>query len=123
MSNRRRALHLLAAVRIINGAIGLVAPQLLIKRFDADRPTSPAAIYAFRLFGIRTILLGVDLLVGSEADVRRAVRQGVVIHVSDLATVVALGLQKKIPPRTAVMTALISGTNVTSALTAMRSEP
>jgi hypothetical protein len=43
----------LAAVRLVNGGVGLLAPQLFIRRFDPDRPPSPAAVYAFRLFGRR----------------------------------------------------------------------
>jgi hypothetical protein len=112
----------LAGVRIVNGTLGLVAPALLIRRLDPDHEPSPAAVYAFRLFGIRTLLLGIDLLVRPEAEVRHALRQGVVIHGSDVATVVLLGLRHKIPLRTAVLTALISGTNVALALTGMEPE-
>lgn len=122
MLSRRSARHGLAGVRIVNGTLGLVAPALLIRRLDPDHEPSPAAVYAFRLFGIRTLLLGIDLLVRPEAEVRHALRQGVVIHGSDVATVVLLGLRHKIPHRTAVLTALISGTNVALALTGMEPE-
>ena len=119
MLSRRTARHGLAGVRIVNGTLGLVAPPLLIKRMDPDGEPSPAAVYAFRLFGIRTILLGLDLLVRPEDDVQRELRQGVVIHASDVVTVVLLGLRHKIPHRTAVLTTLISGTNLALAVTGM----
>ena len=67
----RPARYALAAVRLVNGGVGLVAPQLFIGRFDPDRPASPAAIYAFRLFGVRTILIGLDLLRPGRASARR----------------------------------------------------
>jgi hypothetical protein len=114
--DRRYARYGLAAVRILNGALGLFAPAILIKRFDPAAEPSPAAVYGFRLFGVRTIILGLDLLVRPEAEVQRALREGVVIHASDLLTVVALGLTHKIPPRTAIATTAISGTNVALAV-------
>lgn len=116
MVDRRLARYGLAGVRIVNGSLGLFAPTVLIKRLDPDTEPSPAAIYAFRLFGIRTILLGLDLLIRPEAEVQRALRQGVLIHASDLLTVVLLGLTKKLPPTTAAVTGLISGGNVAMAV-------
>jgi hypothetical protein len=107
----------LAGVRIVNGVLGLVAPGFLIRRFEPEGEPSPAAVYAFRLFGIRTILLGLDLVTGREDEVQRVTRQGVLIHLSDLATVVALGVGGKIPRRAAVLTSLISGTNALLAVT------
>lgn len=60
---RAVSVYALAGIRLFNGAAGLLAPELLIRRLDPDRePPSAAAVYAFRLFGIRTILLGLDLL-------------------------------------------------------------
>jgi hypothetical protein len=101
------------------GTLGLLAPATLIKRMEPDGGPSPAAVYAFRLFGIRTILLGLDLLIRPDDEVQRELRQGVVIHASDVVTVVALGVQHKIPHRTAVLTTLISGTNVALAILGM----
>jgi hypothetical protein len=121
--SRRHARYGLAGIRIVNGALGLVAPQVLIKRLDPDSEPSPAAIYAFRLFGIRTIWLGVDLLIRPNAEVQRALRQGVVIHTSDVVTAVLLGVEHKVPKRTAIVTALISTTNVALALAALERRP
>jgi hypothetical protein len=114
--SRRHARYGLATVRIVNGTLGLFAPKVLIKRLDPTHEPSPAAIYAFRLFGIRTILLGLDLLVRPNAEVQRAMRVGVLIHASDVATAVLLGVQRKVSPRTAALTGLISATNVAMAV-------
>lgn len=119
MLSRRNARQGLAGVRLAMGTLGLVAPDLLIKRMEPVGEPSPAAVYAFRLFGIRTILLGIDLLVRADDEVQRELRQGVVIHLSDVVTVVLLGLRHKIPQRTAVLTTLISGTNIALAVTGM----
>jgi hypothetical protein len=113
----RPARRLLGLIRIVNGAVGLLAPELFIARFDPDRRPSPAAIYAFRLFGIRTVLIGVDLL-RDGPHLPRAVAAAPLIHGSDVATVVALGAQGVIPPRTARATTAISSVNLLLALVA-----
>lgn len=64
----------LAGIRIFNGTAGLLAPSMLSKRLDVEDAAGPMA-YPFRMFGIRTILIGVDLI-ARDSDVRRhAVRQ------------------------------------------------
>jgi voltage-gated potassium channel Kch len=118
---RRWARYLLALVRLVNGTVGLFAPQLLITRFDPDRDPSPAAIYAFRLFGIRTILIAADLLRPGHAQ--KAAREGVLIHASDVITAASLGLGGAVPRRTAVATTLISVVNVILALLAREPRP
>ncbi|MEV6180295.1 hypothetical protein ACIHAR_33995 [Streptomyces sp. NPDC052016] len=116
---RPASLYALAGIRIVNGATGLLAPDLLIRRLDPDRePLSPAAVYAFRLFGIRTVLLGLDLLTNRGERLREDLREGVLIHGSDTATAAMLGLRGLLPPRTAVLTTLISATNTVLAATA-----
>jgi len=114
---KRPARTLLGLIRIVNGAVGLLMPQLFISRFDPDHQLSPAAIYAFRLFGIRTVLIGIDLL-RDGPHLSRAVAAAPVIHGSDVATVVALGAQGAIPPRTARVTTAISTVNLLLALIA-----
>jgi len=113
----RSARTLLGLIRMVNGAIGLAAPRLFISRFDPDHRPSPAAIYAFRLFGVRTVLIGLDLL-RDGPHVPRAVAAAPLIHGSDVATVVALGAQGSIPPRTARVTTAISAVNLLLALVA-----
>ena len=113
------ARYALGAIRFVNGALGLVAPAVIIRRLGDDDPSAnPAAIYGLRLFGIRTVLLGADLirLRGSELD--RAVRAAPLIHASDTATVLALRQSKRLSPELARPLLLISGTNTALALTA-----
>lgn len=117
---RAVSLYALAVIRLFNGAAGLLAPDLLIRRLDPERePPSPAAIYAFRLFGIRTILLGLDLLTTRDERLREELRDGVLIHGSDTATAATLGLSGRLPPRTAALTTLISAANTVLAATSL----
>lgn len=121
-SSRPVPVYLLAGIRLLNGAAGLLAPDLLIRRFDPDRdPPSPAAVYAFRLFGIRTILLGLDLLTHSGERLRDDVREGILIHGSDTATAATLGIHGHVPPRTAVLTTVISAINTALSVSATAS--
>lgn len=118
-ARRSAAVRALGGVRLLTGGLGLVAPTVLARRLDPDRPPSPAAIYAFRLFGVRTVLLGFDLLVRRDEELQRAVRQGVVIHSSDVVTAATLGVTRQVSPRTAILTTLISATNVALAVAAL----
>ncbi len=113
----RPARYALAAVRLVNGGVGLVAPRLFISRFDPDRPASPAATYAFRLFGVRTILIGLDLL--RPARAQRAAREGVLIHASDTVTAASLAISGAVPRNTGIVTTAISAGNVVLAVLAI----
>ena len=108
----------LAGVRLVNGSLGLFAPQVLIRRLGDDPEASPTARYAFRLFGVRTIVLAAELLL-RDGPVRDHVRRtAVVIHASDTAAAAFGGLRREVPPRVAAMTVLISGLNTVLALLA-----
>ncbi|GAA3367606.1 hypothetical protein GCM10020367_66300 [Streptomyces sannanensis] len=110
-ARRPVSVYALAGVRLFNGVTGLLTPNVLIRRLEPGRELSPAAVYAFRLFGIRTILLGLDLLTSRGEQLREDLREGVVIHSSDTATAAMLGIRGQLPPRTAALTTLISATN------------
>ena len=113
------ARYALGVVRIVNGAIGLVAPAVIMRRFRVDDPAgNPAATYALRLFGIRTVLIGVDLLRMRGSELDHALRVAPVIHASDTVTVLALQRSKQLSPELARPLALISGTNTVLAVTA-----
>lgn len=122
LSNARKGARIaLAGIRLINGTIGLIAPQTLVNRVDPGQRISPASIYAFRMFGIRTVLLGAELLVRDGEELQRALRQGLIVHGSDVATCVLLGVQHKVPPRTAALLTGISTLNVTLAAISIES--
>lgn len=110
----------LGLVRLVNGVLGLFVPHRLIGRIDHAEPPSPAAIYAFRLFGVRTILLGRDLLVGSDSMRRKAVAEAPLIHASDTATATLLTVTGRVPVRSGVPLIAISAVNTLLALLAKR---
>ena len=65
------ARYALGGIRVLNGTLGLLAPAVIIRRFgDRNPQANPAAFYGVRLFGVRTIVLGADLLLlrGRELD-------------------------------------------------------
>ena len=106
----------LAAIRIFNGATALVAPERLDQRLGLER----TADYPWRMFGIRTVLMGVDLL-SSDAEVRRhALRASVLVHGSDTISAAKAGLTRTLAPRAAVTATAISAVNVALALIASR---
>jgi hypothetical protein len=108
----------LAGVRIANGAAALVAPAFLAGRIRHVAKPDPAATYAFRLFGIRTVLIGADLLSKNPGVRSHAVRSALPIHASDVVTAVTLGLRGKVSPRAGLMLTAISGVNVLLAVAA-----
>lgn len=110
----------LGLIRLATGALGLFLPEKLIGRIDPAEPASPAAIYAFRLFGVRTILIGRDLLAGN-ADVRaKAVGEAPLIHASDTATATLLTVTGRVPFRSGAPLIAISGLNTLLAVLARR---
>jgi hypothetical protein len=109
----------LGAVRIAAGTTGLLAPAMIINRFgEGDPRENPAAVYGLRLFGIRTILIGADLLRLHGRDLDHALRVAPLIHASDTATVLTLQRHKQLSPERARPLALISGHNPVLAVTA-----
>ena len=113
-----RARQALGAIRLVNGAVGLAAPQVLIRQLGGDPVTSPSAVYAFRLFGVRTVLIGLDLLRAEGDHLDRALRRAPVIHASDTATALLLARSGRLPRRAGVMISAISAVNTVLALLA-----
>ena len=103
----------LATIRIVNGASALVAPRLLTRRLGAD----DSAVYPFRLFGIRTIVIGSDLLLRD-----RELRLALLVHASDVASAVIAGARRQVPFRAAATAAAISSVNTALALAARTSQ-
>lgn len=111
----------LAAIRIFNGAVGLVAPAVAARRIG----TAPdaAAHYPWRLFGVRTVIIGIELLSRDPQLREKAVRVALPIHAIDTASAALGGLRGETPRRTSVMLTLVSGTNTVLALLARRNLP
>lgn len=113
------ARYALGVIRFVNGALGLLAPAVIIRRLGDDDPAkNAAAIYGLRLFGIRTVLIGADLIRLRGRDLDRALRAAPLIHASDTATVLALQQGRQLSPELARPLLLISGTNTALALLA-----
>ena len=104
----------LAVIRILNGTLGLFAPGVLARRLEVEYAAEPMA-YPFRMFGIRTILIGTDLLTHDPAVRSHALRAAIVVH--------AAGASGALPRRAARMTTAISALNVVLALLANRRAP
>ena len=115
------ALRALAAIRIANGALGLLAPGFLVARTSAD-PHSTAPYYAFRMFGIRTIVLGIDLLRVGESQ-GRARNEAVLIHATDTVCAAVGAIRGDVPRSAARTTVAISAVNTVLALVARRYAP
>lgn len=113
-----KARYALAAIRIINGLLALVAPSLIIKRFGEDPDKDAAAIYGLRLFGVRTVLIGADLITQQGQPLQHTIRQAVVIHASDTVTAATLGTSGRLRPQMAVPITLISALNTALAVAA-----
>jgi hypothetical protein len=80
MSDAARVL--LACIRLLNGGLALVVPGFLARQIGVDPDANPGMLYVFRMFGIRTVLVGADLLLpGSRRE--EALKQAVLIHASD----------------------------------------
>jgi len=113
-----KARYSLAAIRIVNGLLAFVAPSLIIKRFGENPAKDAAAIYGLRLFGVRTVLIGADLITQRGEPLEHSIKQAVLIHASDTLTAATLGTSKRIRPQMAVPLTLISALNTALAVAA-----
>ena len=54
----------LATIRLVNGTMALLTPGMMLRRLGADPRANGVAVYPLRMFGIRTVVLGVERLTG-----------------------------------------------------------
>jgi hypothetical protein len=112
----------LAGIRIVNGSAAVVAPALLARNLGVRRDDNHAVEYVFRMFGVRTVVIGVQLLL-PEGELRRAsVRTAPIIHASDTAAAALAGITRQIPARAALIATSISALNTALALAATAGE-
>jgi hypothetical protein len=111
---------LLAAIRLATGTTGLLAPRLLAGRLAESPESRAAAHYPFRLFGIRTVLIGAELLSRDLAVRRRALNVGVLIHASDTVSAYLSGRDGDMPKEAARKLTALSSLNTVLALLARR---
>src|SRR4051812_10291035 len=114
---RRWAPRILGGIRLVNGAAALLTPGLVARRLGVDPDANPAPIYPLRMFGVRTVVIGVDLLMPTENDKRlRAMQTGIVIHASDTLAAALGGLRGQLAPPTSAILTGISAVNTTLAI-------
>ncbi len=113
-----KARYALAAIRIANGLLALAAPSVIIKRFGENPDQDAAAVYGLRLFGVRTVLIGADLITQRGEALEHTINQAVLIHASDTLTAAALGTSGRLRPQVAVPLTLISALNTALAVAA-----
>jgi hypothetical protein len=112
MTGRDYARIALAGVRLFNGGAALVAAGPFVRRLGTEADEHGPAVHISRMFGIRTVLIALDLL-SRDPDVRRhALRVALVVHVSDTVSAAAAGISKQLPPRAAALATGVSAANV-----------
>lgn len=87
----------LAAIRLFNGTAALVAPDELAKRLGVDSEQHPGVLYFVRLFGIRTVLIGAELLVRKGERRDEALKLAILIHASDTVAATMAALNQRAP--------------------------
>jgi hypothetical protein len=115
-----RARKTLAAIRLFNGALALAAPRVLIRRLGTDPDLDPSAVYPFRMFGVRTVIIGADLLVLTGEEQRRATKLAVLIHATDTVSAANCLIKGYLPRKAGLMATAISGLNTALAVIAAR---
>jgi hypothetical protein len=111
--NARIALGL---IRLVNGTLALVAPQFLARNIGIDPDATPGALYVFRMFGIRTILIAVELLFATGQRRAHAVSQAPIIHASDTIAAAIAAASGRLPGKSGLTITLISAVNTALAL-------
>lgn len=108
----------LAGIRIFNGLAALLVPRQMSKRLGTDPHQHGAMFYVLRMFGIRTVLLGLALLTSDEDRRACALRDAPLIHATDTAAAAVAGVRGQVPARVAVMIVSISAVNTFLAMVA-----
>lgn len=115
----------LASIRTVNGLAALFTPRTMLRRLGVDpeaNGAAGAAIYVLRMFGIRTVLLGVELFAAQRERREELLRTGLVIHASDATAAFTAGVTRALPRKVAILVTLISCVNTYLAFVARRQE-
>jgi hypothetical protein len=110
----------LGAIRLTFGTLALTMPHVLVRRFSEEGQNATAATYAFRMFGIRTVIIGLDLLLLKGAELERAANIAPVIHGSDTVAAFLAARYGKLPKRAGITLVTISAFNTVLSLIGRR---
>lgn len=118
---RDRARVALGTIRLVNGLAALLAPRRVARMFGVDPDENGAVVYVLRLFGVRTVFLGAELLFSKDQERRNeALRFGIVIHASDTVAAALAGFRGDLPRRASITGTLISASNTALAVIGSR---
>jgi hypothetical protein len=112
----------LGLIRSANGVLALAAPAVMLRALGSSQAGSPPATYVLRMFGIRTVFLGFDLLAGDASSRRTALRRAPIIHATDALAALSAGVARQLPRRAAITTVAISSLNLVLAIAARSAE-
>lgn len=123
MDTGRVARTTLAGIRIFNGAVGLFAARRMAQQLGGELGDDKRFVYPARMFGIRTIVLGVDLLTlrANDPGARRVLTQAVLIHATDTTSAAYAGWRGEVPAKAAKFTTAVSAVNTVLAVLALAS--
>ena len=110
----------LAGIRLFNGVAALFVPATLARRLGVDPEANPAALYALRLFGVRTVLIGAQLLLRDGGLRAHSLRVAPAIHALDASAALVAGERGQLPRRAATTAAIISTINTVLAIVALK---
>jgi hypothetical protein len=108
----------LAGIRLFNGVAALVVPATLARQLGVDPAANPAALYALRLFGVRTLLIGAKLLLRDGGVRAHSLRVAPAIHALDATAALIAGERGQLPQRAATTAAIIWTVNTVLAVIA-----
>ena len=113
---RTSARLLLASIRLLNGSIALCMPGLITRQLRPVHEEQPATQYALRMFGIRTILLAIDLFRPAGQVREQAIRMAPIIHATDTIAATLAARSGSIPTGAGRAIMAISAINTLLAL-------
>ena len=110
----------LAGIRLFNGVAALFVPATLARQLGVEPAANPAALYALRLFGVRTVLIGAQLLLRDDEVRAHSLRVAPAIHALDASAALIAGERGQLPQRAATTAAIISTVNTVLAIVALK---
>ena len=105
---------------MFNGAVALAAPAVAAKRIGMAPDATEPSHYPWRLMGVRTLIIGAELLSRDPGRREKAVRIALPIHAIDTISAAKTLIRGELPKRNAILLTVVSGTNTVLSLLARR---